>query len=231
MPKPSTIAIDGTSASGKSTIGQLLAQRLGYLYFDTGVMYRAVTWAALQRGIPIEDEAAITRLSEMLHIEVRPPTVDDGRQYTVLVDGEDVTWAIRQPDVDHGVSPVSAYPGVREALKHQQRAIGKAGRVIMTGRDIGTVIMPDAPLKIYLDARPEVRARRRYKELLARGQSVDYEFIHREMLRRDRIDSTRPAAPLHPADDAVVVNTSDLDIEGVLARVLALIDNREDRDP
>lgn len=227
MPQPSTIAIDGTSASGKSTIGQLLAQRLGYLYFDTGVMYRAVTWVALQRGIPIEDEPAITRLSETVHIEVLPPTCGDGRQYTALVDGEDVTWAIRQPAVDHGVSPVSAYPGVRAALKHQQRAIGKAGRVVMAGRDIGTVIMPDAHLKVYLDARPEVRARRRYEELLARGQPAEYEFIHQEMLRRDRIDSTRDAAPLRPADDAVIVDTSGLDVAGVLARVLALVNEHD----
>jgi len=224
VPQPSTIAIDGTSASGKSTVGQLLAQRLGYLYFDTGVTYRAVTWVALQRGIPIEDQVTVTRLAEELRIEVLPPTCEDGRQYTVLADGEDVTWAIRQPEVDHGVSPVSAYPGVREALKRQQRAIGKAGRVVMAGRDIGTVIVPDADLKIYLDARPAVRARRRYEELLARDQPAEYEFIHQEMLRRDRIDSSREAAPLRPAGDAVIVDTSDLEIEEVLERVLALVD-------
>lgn len=227
MPQPSTIAIDGTSASGKSTISHLLAQRLGYLYFDTGVTYRAVTWAAIQRGIPLTDEAAITRLAQELRIEVLPPTCEDGRQYTVLADGEDVTWAIRRPEVDHGVSPVSAYPGVREALKRQQRAIGQAGRVVMAGRDIGTVIMPDAPLKVYLDARPEVRAWRRYQELLRRGQPAEYEFIHQEMLRRDRLDSSREAAPLRPADNAVLVDTSDLEIEEVLARVLALVDERD----
>ncbi len=227
MVRPSTIAIDGTSASGKSTIGQLLAQRLGYLYFDTGVTYRAVTWVAIQRGIPIADEPAITRLAQELRIEVLPPTRADGRQYTVLADGEDVTWAIRRPEVDHGVSPVSAYPGVREALKQQQRAIGQAGRVIMAGRDIGTVIMPEAPLKVYLDARPEVRAQRRYRELLARGQPAEYEFIYQEMLRRDRLDSNRETAPLRPADDAVIVDTSDLGIEEVLELVLALVDERD----
>ncbi len=223
MPQPSTIAVDGTSASGKSTISQLLAQRLGYLYFDTGVTYRAVTWAALQRGIPISDEAAVTRLAQALRIEVLPPTCEDGRQYTVLADGEDVTWAIRRPDVEYGVSPVSAYPGVREALKGRQRAIGQAGRVVMAGRDIGTVIMPDAPLKIYLDARPEVRAQRRYHELLARGQPAEYEVIYQEMLRRDRLDSSREAAPLRPADDAVIVDTSDLTVEEVLEWVLTLV--------
>ncbi|MBU0492204.1 MAG: (d)CMP kinase [Chloroflexi bacterium] len=228
MPQPSTIAIDGTAASGKSTISQLLAQRLGYLYFDTGVTYRAVTWAALDRGIPIADEAAVTHLAETLRIQVLPSTCGDGRQYTVLADGQDVTWAIRRPQVDHGVSPVSAYPGVRQALKQQQRSVGEAGRVVMAGRDIGTVIMPDADLKIFLDAQPEVRAQRRYEELRDRGQPAEYDVIRQDMLRRDRIDSSRAAAPLQAAPDAVIVDTSDLDIEGVLGRLLALV---QDHDP
>jgi len=126
LSKPSQIAIDGPAASGKSTIGGLLAERLDYVYFDTGVMYRAVTWVALQRGIDLADEAAVTVLAEHIHIEVTQPTVADGRQYTVYADGEDVTWQIRRPEVDHGVSPVSAYPGVRAALTAQQRRIGQA---------------------------------------------------------------------------------------------------------
>ncbi len=223
MTKPRTITIDGPAASGKSTIGERLAKRCGYFYFDTGVMYRAVTWAALQRSLDIADEAAITRLAEELHIEVTPPTVDDGRQYTVLADGHDITWEIRTPAVDRGVSPVSAYPGVRDALVAQQRRIAQQGPVVMTGRDIGTVVLPDADLKIYLDASLEVRARRRHLEILARGGRSDYEQVLQGMRRRDEIDSTRAVAPLRPADDAVVVDTTNLSIEQVLEEVEKLL--------
>jgi len=157
--KPLSIAIDGPAASGKSTVGGILAARLGYLYFDTGVMYRAVTWAALNRGIAIDDEPAVTRLAEEIAIEMLPPTEDDGRQFTVRVDGTDITWDIRSAEVNRYVSPVSAYVGVRKALLHKQREIGAAGKVIMVGRDIGTVVLPEADVKIYLDATLEERAR------------------------------------------------------------------------
>ncbi|MBC7225542.1 MAG: (d)CMP kinase, partial [Anaerolineae bacterium] len=172
MPLPSTIAIDGPAASGKSTIGGLLAKELGYLYLDTGVMYRAVTLEALRAGVDIADEEAVVALAHRLRIEVLPPGPEhrDGRPYTVLADGRDVTWEIRTPEVDAAVSPVSAYPGVREVLTEAQRQIGRRGRVVMVGRDIGTVVLPDADLKIYLDASPEERARRRYLERLDRGE-------------------------------------------------------------
>ena len=224
--RPTTIAIDGPAASGKSTIGELLARRLGYLYFDTGVMYRAVTWAALKRGIPIEDETAITALAERLHIGVVPPTVSDGRQYTVLADGEDVTWAIRTPEVDANVSPVAAYPGVREALVRQQRQIAQQGPVVMVGRDIGTVVLPDADLKVYLDAGVEERARRRWREVRERGEAAEYEPILAAMRRRDEIDSHRATSPLRPAADAVVVDTTDMTIAEVLATVKRICDER-----
>jgi cytidylate kinase len=220
---PSVIAIDGPAASGKSTIGELLARRLGYLYFDTGAMYRAVTWVALARGVPIADEAAVTRLSETVIIEVTRPTVDDGRQYTVLADGEDITWDIRRPEVDANVSPVSAYPGVRAALTAQQRRIAAQGRVVMVGRDIGTVVAPDADLKIYLDAAVEERARRRYREVVARGQQADYQVILEGMRRRDQIDSHRATAPLKPAEDAAIIDTTHMSIPEVLDAVMALI--------
>lgn len=213
-----TITIDGPAASGKSTVGSALSERLGYLYFDTGVMYRAVTWAALDRGIAIEDEAAVTRLAQELHIEVTRPTVDDGRQYTVLADGEDITWAIRSPEVNRYVSPVSAYPGVREALTCQQRRIGGAGGVVMVGRDIGTVVLPGAEVKIYLDASPEERARRRHAENLQRGQPSDYQQVLSELRRRDRIDSTRASSPLLAADDAVRIDSTAMTIDEVVAR-------------
>jgi cytidylate kinase len=219
----STIAIDGPAASGKSTIGGLLAERLGYVYLDTGVMYRAVTWAALARGIAIEDEAAVTALARRLKIDVLQPTVDDGRQYTVLADGHDVTWQIRSPEVNAGVSPVSAYPGVRRALTEQQRRLGERGRIVMVGRDIGTVVLPDADLKIYLDATLDQRASRRYHETVARGGAADYDQVLASVRGRDEIDSGRSVAPLRPAGDAVVIDTTPLSVEEVLARVLALV--------
>lgn len=224
--KPSTIAIDGPAASGKSTIGELIARRQAYLYFDTGVMYRAVTWAALDRGIPIGDEAAVTDLAEHLTIDVAPPTADDGRQYTVSADGRDVTWQLRQPAVNANVSPVSAYAGVREALVRQQRRVAAEAPVVMVGRDIGTVVLRDADLKVYLDASVEERARRRWCEIRARGESTDYETVLGSMRRRDRIDSSRAVSPLRAADDAVILDTTDMTIDQVVAAVETLIEER-----
>jgi cytidylate kinase len=223
MPLPSIITIDGPAASGKSTLGARLAKYLGYLYFDTGVMYRAVTWVALQRSIAIDDEAAITRLAEELSIEVQPPSQPDGRAYDVLADGQDVTWDIRRPEVDANVSPVSVYAGVRAALTAQQRRIGLRGRVVMVGRDIGTVVLPEADLKIYLDASAEERARRRYQELLGRGEPADYERILANVRDRDRIDSTREVAPLCAAPDAVILDSDRLDADQVLQRAIELV--------
>lgn len=221
---PSTIAVDGPAASGKSTIGGLLAGRLGYLYLDTGALYRAITWLALERGFAIGDEEAIVALAQVARITITRPTVQDGRQYTVYVDSRDITWEIRSPEVDGHVSPVSAYPGVREALKAAQRQIGEEGQVVMVGRDIGTVILPHADLKIYLDASVEVRAQRRYKEILARGEEASYEDVLADMRRRDEIDSHRLAAPLKPAEDAIIIDTDHLSIEEVLGQVMALVE-------
>jgi cytidylate kinase len=186
-------------------------------------MYRAVTWAALERGISPGDEAAVTALAESLVIRVAPPTEDDGRQYTVYADGQDVTWAIRQPAVDAAVSPVSAYPGVRQVLTEQQRQIAAGGRIVMVGRDIGTVVVPDADLKLYLQASVEERARRRYRECQARGEAITYDEVLASMRCRDQIDSQRAQAPLRPADDAILIDADGLSIEEVLARVEALI--------
>lgn len=223
MSLPSIIAIDGPAASGKSTVAGLLAEWLGYVYFDTGVMYRAVTWVALQQGLSIADEGGVSALAEAIHIEVTRPTADDGRQYTVLVDGQDVTWDLRRPDVDHGVSPVSAYAGVRRALTAQQRRLGLRGGIVMAGRDIGTVVLPEADLKIYLDATVEERARRRWQELQLRDPLADYAVVLAAMKRRDSIDSSRALAPLCPADDARVLDTTALGIEEVLACVKAWV--------
>jgi cytidylate kinase len=223
LARPSTIAIDGPAASGKSTVGGLLAEQLGYLYFDTGVMYRAVTWVALERGIAIEDEAQVTTLAEQLRIDVVRPTVDDGRQYTVLADGQDITWEIRLPQVNHGVSPVSAYPGVRSALSAQQRRIAQRGQIVMVGRDIGTVVLPDADLKIYLDATLKERAGRRYREVVTRDRLAVFDEVLASVRRRDEIDSGRAYAPLRAAEDAVRIDTTALSVDQVLERVLELV--------
>lgn len=220
---PSIIAIDGPAASGKTTVGVLLARKLDYLFFDTGIMYRAVTWAALQRLERVDVEVDVTRLAEQVQIDVQPPSLADGRLSDVLVDGEDVTWEIRTPEVEANVSQVSAYPGVRDAMTAQQRRIGQRGQVVMVGRDIGTVVLPEAELKIYLDASVEERARRRYEEQAQRGDSVRYEEILESMKKRDRIDSTRAVAPLKAADDAVILCTDGCSIEQVLEKVYDLV--------
>lgn len=228
MPKstPSSIAIDGPAASGKSSLGKKIADELGYLFFDTGVMYRAVTWSALEHKIPIENEAEITRLAEKITIDVLPPSREDGRNCDILVDGMDITWQIREPKVDANVSAVSAYPGVREALTIQQRRIGKRGRVVMIGRDIGTVVLPDADLKVYLDASAQERARRRYLERLGRGESADFNEILAGVKMRDQIDSSRSVAPLKPADDAIRIDSDQLTLGEVFNHVMKLISNK-----
>lgn len=185
-------------------------------------MYRAVTWVALERSIPIEDEAAVTRLAESLLIEVTRPTVQDGRQYSVYADGRDVTWEIRKPEVNRYVSPVSAYRGVRLALTRQQRRIGEAGAVVMVGRDIGSVVLPEAEVKVYLDASLEERARRRYKECLERGQPREYAEVLEDLKRRDQIDSTRQEAPLCVAQGAAIIDSTAMTVDEVVAQVEAL---------
>jgi cytidylate kinase len=222
----SIIAIDGPAASGKSTLALRLAQALGFLYFDTGLMYRAVTWLALNQQVDIQDEATVTRLAQEVPIEVSASSIDDGRACDVAVNGQDITWEIRKPEVESNVSTVSAYPGVRQALTQQQRRIGLRGKVVMVGRDIGTIVLPDADLKIYLDASAEERARRRYQEIcnnpittrsvgLGRGAQANYEDILAKVIERDRIDSTREVAPLKAAEDAILLDSDKLDADTV----------------
>ena len=219
---PPVIAIDGPAASGKSTLGLRLANALGYLFFDTGIMYRAVTWLALQRGIDVRDEGAVTALAEKTRIEVAPASRSDGRAGDILVEGTDITWETRLPEVEANVSIVSAYRGVRSALSQQQRRIGQRGHIVMVGRDIGTVVLPEAELKIYLDASAEQRARRRYDEMLARGAQADYNEILTKVIERDHIDSTRDVAPLKAAEDAIVLDSDKLTADEVFEQVLAL---------
>ncbi|MCL4274005.1 MAG: (d)CMP kinase [Anaerolineales bacterium] len=219
---PSIITLDGPAASGKSTIGRKLADTLGYLFFDTGIMYRAVTWIAIQRDMDLNDESTLTELAENAHIDIRPPSKNDGRACDVIIAEKDVTWEMRSSEVDANVSVVSAYAGVRKALTEQQRRIGLRGKVVMVGRDIGTVVLPEADLKIYLDASAEERARRRYDEIIARGEQSNYDEILKKMIERDRIDSTRAVAPLRPADDAVIIDSDKMDAEQVFEHVLKL---------
>jgi len=219
---PSIIAIDGPAASGKSTLGRRLADALDYLFFDTGVMYRAVTWVALDSGVDVLDEAAVVALARDTRIDVLPPSRDDGRAADVIVGGRDVTWEIRHRSIDANVSVVSAYREVRKALSEQQRRIGLGGRVVMVGRDIGTVVLPEADLKIYLDASPETRAQRRFEENRQRGVAADYDEILAKVRERDRIDSTRDVAPLCAAPDAVIVDSTGLTADEAFARVLEL---------
>lgn len=223
MTLPCRIAIDGPAASGKSTIAEVMAKELGYLFFDTGLMYRAVTLAALRRLGSVESEGQVSALAQQIEIDVRPASSSDGRTCDVLVDGEDVTWAVRAPEVEANVSQVSAYGAVRQAMTAQQRKIGQRGNVVMVGRDIGTVVLPEADLKIYLNASVEERARRRYEEIARRGEQVNAEDILRAMRRRDQIDSTRAIAPLKAAEDAVWVETDGLSIEQVLFKVMGLV--------
>ncbi|MEJ2486456.1 MAG: (d)CMP kinase [Anaerolineales bacterium] len=224
-----TIALDGPAASGKSTVGEKLAEHLGYLFFDTGVMYRAITLAAIEAGIPVEDEQACTRLAEETQIDVRPPSKPDGRPNDILIDGEDKTWEIRTPKVDAHVSVVSTYPGVRRALTEKQREIGRRGKVVMVGRDIGTVVMPDSRLKIFLDASMKERARRRFQERLSRGEVADYQQVLEILRQRDEIDSNRDVAPLRPAEDAVVIDSEKMTVLQVLEEILKLVAEKDIR--
>ena len=217
------IAIDGPAASGKSTLAEKIAREFGYFYFDTGVMYRAATLAALQQRLSLDDEEKVSELAARIQIDVQSPSIEDGRLMDVLVDGDDVTWQIRTPEVDRNVSKVSAYTGVRKAMTDQQRRIGERGNMVMVGRDIGTVVFPDAASKIYLEASPEERAKRRYSENMKRGGSIPYEEILNSIKKRDAFDSSRELAPLKPAEDAIVIDSDGKTIDMVFAEALKIL--------
>lgn len=206
MRLPTVITIDGPAASGKSTLGELLARRLGYTYFDTGVLYRALALLALRRKLDLDDPEALASLAQQVLLEVLPPTIDDGRQYTVLADGQDFTWALRDLDVERNVSRVAGYPAVRTALRDQQRAIGLRGKVVMVGRDIGTVVMPDAQYKLFLDASLDERARRRQADQLRRGAEMPLTTVAEQLQRRDEQDQRNTLVP----DDAIILRTEGM---------------------
>jgi cytidylate kinase len=223
LAKVQTIAIDGSAASGKSTLGSTLAEWLNYLYLDTGVMYRAITWAVLDRGLDPADAEAVSELAETFKLDIIPPTIDDGRQCTVLVDDQDITGFIRQPEIDANVSLVSSFPRVRQVMVAKQREIAQQGPVVMVGRDIGTVVLPDAHLKIFTMASPEVRAKRRYDEAQRRGEPSSYEAILESMIKRDKLDREKTISPMIPAEDAIIVDTDNMSIDEVLKQVESLI--------
>lgn len=214
------VAIDGPVGAGKSTVARRVAQRLGYHYVDTGAMYRSVALKALEEGIDLHDEAAVVAVAESLRVEFRP----EGEQQRVVANGADVTEAIRTPDVSEGASIVSVYAGVRRAMVAIQRAMGREGGVVMEGRDIGTVVFPDADVKVFLDATLEERARRRYEELRARGVDVDLDSVRRTEEERDRRDATRRHSPLRPAADAVIIDSTNRSVDDTAAAVIALVE-------
>ncbi len=212
------VAIDGPVGAGKTTVARAVARDLGFRHVDTGAMYRSLAWAALDRGVDLADEAAVTALARSLQIHLEDAPLGQ----RVRVDGRDVTDAIRDPAVSEAASVVSTYPGVREAMVAHQRRLGAGGGVVMEGRDIGTVVFPDAEVKVFLTASLEERARRRYQQLRSRGVAVSLEDVRRAEEDRDRRDRTRSHSPLQPAPDATVVDTTGVPVEEVVRTVLAL---------
>lgn len=223
---PRTVALDGPAGVGKSTIGKLLADRHGYLFLDTGVLYRAVSLAATRRCIDPADEARLAEVARSLDVELARAEPSSGRMYEVRLEGEDVTDELRTRGVEAIVSEVSAHPGVRAALLERQREIARSSPSVLVGRDIGTTVLPDADLKVYLDASLEERATRRHRERLARDPLYPYERVVEELKHRDKLDTQRATSPLRIPDGALVIDTNGKDVESVLGEIEAELEAR-----
>ncbi len=217
--KPQLIAIDGPVAVGKSSVGYLLARKQGYIFFDTGMMYRAFTWKVLKLGISPKDKSRLSQLANITKFDFVPSR--EG-YLSPLIDGENVSSKLLCPEVEEQVSLISKVAGVRQALVSEQRKLAKREKVVMAGRDIGTVVLPWAELKIFLVASAEERANRRYKELMEQGKGIDYNAILVDLKRRDEMDTQRTISPLKPATDAIVINTEKLSLEQVVDKIYAL---------
>lgn len=226
MSKKIAVAIDGPAGAGKSTIAKKIAQSLKYVYVDTGAMYRSVALKALRTGADLADDKSISLLAEKMLIALEPVFVRGVYTNKVYVDGEEVTEAIRSPEVNRSVSRVALLPGVRSALVSQQRRMADLGGIVMDGRDIGTVVLPEAELKIYLTASIEERALRRYREMREKGYEVSLSELKREITERDRTDMNREHSPLKQADDAVLLDTTAYTIDEVVAEIMKIYAER-----
>ena len=216
------IAIDGPAAVGKSTMGKLIAHELGYTYIDTGAIYRAITWKVLKNNIDINDENMISDIVSKTYI-----TISLKDYYHIFVDGEDVTEKIRDPKIDRNVSQIARLPKIRRQLIHLQRKLAEKGNIVMEGRDIGSVILPKADIKLYFSASEEERIKRRYKELIDKGYDVDYEEVKKHIVKRDEIDSKRKYAPLIKPKDAIIIDSTEKSIEEVKVEILKIIKSKK----
>ena len=225
--RPSTIAIDGPAAAGKTSVGKRLARALGYLFIDTGAMYRAVTRLALENGVDLEDSEGLGREARACTLELGMRVDDPETPTAILLNGVDVTEAINSPEVERGVSQVSRVPTVREAMVERQQQLARQGQVVMVGRDIGTVVLPSADLKLYLTASIEERGRRRHAEFRTSGRQEGYRKVLQQLQQRDKLDAERNVAPMRPAEDATIVNTDGLTMEQVVDKLYRLVTGNE----
>jgi cytidylate kinase len=221
-PNLTIITIDGPAGAGKSTVARLVAQKLSYLHLDTGGMYRAITWQALHEKVDLEDESALTELAKRTRLELVP----DDHGMRVFANGRDITDEIRSPEVTENIWHIDRVQGVRDVMGQLQREMGRAGRIVAEGRDMGTVIFPQAACKVYLDASVDERARRRVRDLQQRGVNASLEEVKRDILARDEKTLNREIAPLRQAEDAVRIDTTHLSIDEVVKKILALAESK-----